>query len=109
MFQQLFISKRVANDPAVELNPTSSWEINVLASQQLADKAIRNGGTHHILQAQEIVYGIKNEDKVTEDLTLVPISIYNKTKMVAERVLSYSNLARIHCIRPATVCGLSQE
>ena len=98
----------VANDPAVELNPTSSWEINVLASQQLADKAIRNGVEHIIFASSGSVYGIKNEDKVTEDLTLVPISTYNKTKMVAERVfMSYSNLARIHCIRPATVCGLS--
>ncbi len=98
----------VANDPAVELNPTLSWEINVLASQQLADKAIRNGVKHIIFASSGSVYGIKDEDKVTEELTLVPISTYNKTKMVAERVfMSYSDEARIHCIRPATVCGLS--
>ena len=30
----------IANDPAVELNPTLSWEVNVLAGQQLADQAI---------------------------------------------------------------------
>ena len=29
----------VANDPAVDLNPTMSWEINVLAGQQLIEKA----------------------------------------------------------------------
>ena len=39
---------------------------------------------------------------------MVPISVYNKTKMVAERVLlSYSSDFNIHCIRPATVCGWS--
>ena len=27
----------IANDPGVELNPTLSWEVNVLATQQLAD------------------------------------------------------------------------
>ena len=54
------------------------------------------------------VYGIKSEDRVTEDLSLVPISTYNKTKMVAERVfMSYSDKLKVHCIRPATVCGLS--
>ena len=54
------------------------------------------------------VYGVKEEPNVTEDLTLVPISVYNKTKMVAERVfLSYADKMHIHCIRPATVCGLS--
>ena len=31
----------IANDPAVELNPTLSWEVNVLAGQQLIDKAQR--------------------------------------------------------------------
>ena len=31
------------------------------------------------------VYGIKEEEKVTEELDLVPISTYNKTKMIAER------------------------
>ena len=45
---------------------------------------------------------------MTEDLPLVPISAYNKTKMVAERVcMSYSGDMQIHNIRPATVCGVS--
>jgi len=98
----------VANDPAVEINPTMSWEINVLASQQLIDKAARENVKHFIFASSGSVYGIKSEERVTEDLTLVPISTYNKTKMVAERVLmSYSEKLQVHCIRPATVCGLS--
>jgi len=45
---------------------------------------------------------------VTEDLALVPISDYNKTKMISERVvLSYSDRITVQCIRPATICGLS--
>ena len=32
----------IANDPAVELNPTLSWEVNVLAGQQLIERAQRN-------------------------------------------------------------------
>jgi nucleoside-diphosphate-sugar epimerase len=98
----------IANDPAVELNPTLSWEVNVLAAQQLADKAIRNGVKHFIYASSGSVYGIKDEPQVTEELTLVPISVYNKTKMVAERVLlSYKDKMQVHCIRPATVCGMS--
>ena len=98
----------IANDPAVDLNPTLSWEVNVLASQQLAEKCVRNGVKQLIYASSGSVYGIKSEDKVTEDLSLVPISAYNKTKMVAERVfLSYKDKMQIHCIRPATVCGLS--
>jgi nucleoside-diphosphate-sugar epimerase len=98
----------IANDPAVELNPTLSWEVNVLAGQQLADRAVRAGVKQLLFASSGSVYGVKDEPNVTEDLTLVPISVYNKTKMVAERVfLSYADRMQVHCIRPATVCGLS--
>jgi len=98
----------IANDPGVELNPTLSWEVNVLATQQLADRAVRVGVQHFIYASSGSVYGIKEEPNVTEDLELVPISAYNKTKMVAERVLlSYLDKMRVHCVRPATVCGVS--
>lgn len=98
----------IANDPGVELNQTLSWEVNVLASQQLAEKAITDGVKQIIYASSGSVYGIKDEKDVKEDLPLVPISAYNKTKMVSERVLySYKDFIKVHCIRPATVCGYS--
>ena len=98
----------IANDPAVELDPTLSWEVNVLATQMLAEKAIKFGVKQFIYASSGSVYGVKDELDVTEDLDLVPISVYNKTKMVAERVLlSYKDRITVHCIRPATVCGFS--
>ena len=91
----------IANDPAVELNPVLSWEVNVLAGQQLIDKASRVGGKQFIFASSGSVYGVKDELAVTEDLELVPISVYNKTKMVAERIfLSYSDQMQIHRRRP---------
>jgi nucleoside-diphosphate-sugar epimerase len=98
----------IANDPGVELNPTLSWEVNVLASQQLADRAVRAGVSHFIFASSGSVYGVKDEPNVTEELELVPISAYNKTKMVAERILlSYKDELKVHCVRPGTVCGVS--
>ena len=98
----------VANDPAVDLNPTMSWEINVLAGHQLIEKAKISKVKQFIFASSGSVYGIKEEEKVTEDLSLVPISTYNKTKMIAERVFcSYEEYMKVHSIRPATVCGLS--
>ena len=98
----------IANDPAVELNPELSWEVNVLAGQQLADLAVRAGVRQFIYASSGSVYGVKQEDEGTEDLALEPISVYNKTKMAAERVLlSYRDEMTVHCVRPATVCGLS--
>lgn len=98
----------IANDPSVDLDQTLSWEVNALAAQQIADKAVRDGVNQIIYASSGSVYGVKDEEQVTEELSLVPISTYNKTKMVAERVfLSYQNKIKIHCIRPATVCGYS--
>ena len=98
----------IANDPSVELNSKLSWEVNVLATQKLIDNSIKNKVKHFIFASSGSVYGIKEEKEVTEDLPLVPISTYNKTKMIAERVLqSYENDIKFHCIRPATVCGFS--
>ena len=98
----------IANDPGVELNPSLSWEVNVLATQQIATMAVKAGVRQLIYASSGSVYGVKEEEQVTEDLDLVPISTYNKTKMIAERVLmSYASEIQIHNIRPATVCGLS--
>jgi len=98
----------VANDPCGDLDPKLTWEISALATMQLADKAVRQGVKQFIYASSGSVYGIKDEDQVTEDLELKPISEYNKTKMVSERVLlSYQNKMTVQIIRPATVCGIS--
>ena len=98
----------IANDPTGDLNPKLTWEVNVLASMLLIEKAIKNGVKQFIYASSGSVYGIKDEPEVTEDLSLLPISDYNKTKMISERVLlSYHDKINLHIIRPATVCGYS--
>ena len=60
--------------------------------------------------AQVVFTEFQKKKKVTESTPLKPISVYNKTKMIAERViLSYKNKMQIHCIRPATVSGYSDK
>jgi nucleoside-diphosphate-sugar epimerase len=98
----------VANDPCGDLDPKLTWEISCLATMQLADKAVRQGIRRFVYASSGSVYGVKDEPQVTEDLELKPISEYNKTKMVAERVLlSYANDMTVQIVRPATVCGYS--
>jgi nucleoside-diphosphate-sugar epimerase len=98
----------IANDPCGELNSKLSWEVNVLATMGLVEKAIAFGVKQFIYASSGSVYGVKEEPQVTEELSLVPISDYNKTKMVSERVLlSYRDAIAIQCIRPATICGYS--
>jgi len=98
----------IANDPCSDLDPKLTWEISALATMQLADKARREGIKRFIYASSGSVYGVKEELQVTEDLELEPISEYNKTKMVGERVLlSYENDMVVQIVRPATVCGYS--
>lgn len=98
----------IANDPCGDLDPKLTWEVSCLATMQLADKAKRKGIKRFIYASSGSVYGVKEEAQVTEELELKPISEYNKTKMVGERVmLSYSDDMVVQIVRPATVCGYS--
>jgi nucleoside-diphosphate-sugar epimerase len=107
-FDTIFHLANIANDPAVELNPYASWDVNVLATMRLADRAARQGVKQIVFASSGSVYGVTPEPRVTEEMDLNPISEYNKTKMVAERViLSYGMSLVATIIRPATVCGPS--
>ena len=100
----------IANDPSSEINPELSWNINTLGTMQIIELCKKNKVKQFLYGSSGSVYGIKAEKNVTEDLSLPPISLYNKTKMIAERILlSYSNDIKIHIIRPATVCGYSDR
>ncbi|MBI3129751.1 MAG: SDR family oxidoreductase [Acidobacteria bacterium] len=98
----------VANDPCSDLNPKLSWEVNALATMGLVEAAIAARVPQFIYASSGSVYGVSEEPQVTEELPLLPISDYNKTKMVSERILlSYRDRITLQCIRPATVCGVS--
>ena len=77
---------------------------------RLVDRAARQGVRQFVFASSGSVYGVRTEPRVTEDIDLVPISEYNKTKMVAERViLSYSDALVTTIFRPATICGYSSR
>ena len=104
----IFHLANIANDPCSDLDPKLSWEVNVLATMQLVERAIAHGVRQFTFASSGSVYGVQDDPDVTEDLPLVPISDYNKTKMISERVLlSYADRILVQCIRPATVCGYS--
>ena len=98
----------IANDPTGDLDAKLVWEVNALATMGLVEKSISTKVTQFIYASSGSVYGVKDELEVTEDLSLVPISDYNKTKMISERtLLSYAEKLCIQIVRPATVCGHS--
>jgi len=98
----------IANDPCGELDARLTWEVNVLATMNLARLASEAGVKQFIFASSASVYGIQDNRPVTEESPLQPVSDYNRTKMCAERVLlSYAGKMDIKIVRPATVCGYS--
>ena len=100
----------ISNDPMAEIDKNLSWETSALGTMQLMNFALKKKIKRIIYASSGSVYGIKKEKEVTENLSLRPISLYNKVKMVTERViLSYQKNFDIFIVRPATVCGFSSR
>ena len=98
----------IANDPMADLDKNLSWETSALGTLKLINSALKYKVKKIIYASSGSVYGIKKEKKVHEDLKLKPLSLYNKVKMVTERVLlSYNDKIDINIVRPGTVCGYS--
>lgn len=99
----------VSNDPSFELDPSLGRSINYDAFLPLVQLAKRRGVRRFIYASSSSVYGIKEEDNVTEDLPLKPLTDYSKYKalcedvLLAEREPGFATLI----LRPATVCGYS--
>jgi nucleoside-diphosphate-sugar epimerase len=99
----------VSNDPSFELDPSLGRSINYDAFLPLVQLSKKNGVERFIYASSSSVYGIKEEDNVTEDLPLKPLTDYSKYKAMCEEVLEaqrepgFTTLT----IRPATVCGYS--
>ena len=107
-FEAVIHLANIANDPCGELDSKLTWEVNALATVLIAEKCVKAGVRQFIFGSSASIYGIQDNKPVTEETPLFPVSDYNKTKMVAERILlSYADKMGIQIVRPATVCGYS--
>ncbi|MEM7348016.1 MAG: SDR family oxidoreductase [Chloroflexota bacterium] len=99
----------ISNDPSFELNPDLGKSINYDAFLDLVEVS-KNSGVHRFIYASSSsVYGIKEEENVTEELALEPLTDYSKFKAMCEDVLTEAITPEFTgvIIRPATVCGYS--
>lgn len=97
----------ISNDPSFELNPTLSKSINYDAFLRVVEAAKACEIKRFIFASTSSVYGIKQEENVTEDLALEPLTDYSKYKAFCEmelRMIPADKLPWV-IIRPATVCG----
>jgi len=97
----------ISNDPSYDLNPELARSINFDAFQPLVKCSKDAGVNRFVYASSSSVYGIKNEEEVTENLPLEPLTDYSRYKALCEDVLQAereSGFAAV-TIRPSTVCG----
>jgi nucleoside-diphosphate-sugar epimerase len=99
----------ISNDPSFELDPDLGRSINYDAFLTLVSVAKDCGVRRFIYASSSSVYGVKEEDNVTEDLALQPLTDYSKYKALCEDVLLKAREPGFVALvlRPATVCGYS--
>jgi nucleoside-diphosphate-sugar epimerase len=99
----------ISNDPSFELNPQLGKSINYDAFLPLVRIAKKNKVKRFIYASSSSVYGIKEEENVTEDLSLEPLTDYSKYKMLCEEILAQEKVPGFTTLtlRPSTVCGYS--
>jgi nucleoside-diphosphate-sugar epimerase len=101
----------ISNDPSFDLDPDLGKSINFDCFQPMVRAAKEMGVERFIYASSSSVYGIKEEDNVTEDLSLQPLTDYSKFKAMCEEVLDAEATPdfTVLTIRPATVCGYGRR
>jgi nucleoside-diphosphate-sugar epimerase len=98
----------IVGDPACEVDPQTSLEINYLATRMLIEVAKGSGIRHFVFASSCSVYGA-TDFLVDEFSNAAPISLYGQTKADSEKALleAQSNTFHPVILRLATVFGLS--
>ena len=99
----------ISNDPSFDLNPELGKSINLDCFMPLVVECKKAGVQRFIYASSSSVYGVKEEERVTEELILEPLTDYSKFKAACEFTLLELASPDFVCtvLRPATVCGVS--
>jgi nucleoside-diphosphate-sugar epimerase len=99
----------LSNDPAGEIDPQLTYDINRDGRVHVARMAKKAGVKKYIISSTCSVYGTGNEPNLNEKSSTNPISVYAKSTLEAEQInLSISdNNFSVTALRNATVFGLS--
>jgi nucleoside-diphosphate-sugar epimerase len=99
----------LSNDPAGEIDPQLTFDINRDGRVHVARMAKKAGVKKYIISSTCSVYGTGNEPNLNEKSATNPISVYAKSTLEAEQQnLSIAdNNFSVTALRNATVFGLS--
>jgi nucleoside-diphosphate-sugar epimerase len=101
----------ISNDPSYELNPDLAKSINFDSFVMFVSEINNSSVKQFIYASSSSVYGVKEEENVTEDLICEPLTDYSKYKVMCEEI-ALNKVSSDICLtiaRPSTVCGYSRR
>ena len=110
-FDAVFDLACLSNDPAGEIDPNLTYQINRDGRIHVAKTAKSSGVSRYVLSSSCSVYGSSENGDLTEESATNPISVYAKSTLQAEQEnLSIAdNNFSVSALRNATVFGLSRR
>ena len=101
----------ISNDPACDLDPKVTEEVNLGGPRRVAQLAKEAGVPRYVYSSSCSIYGHGQSDRLDEGSQKAPVSLYAKTKIEAEQHLN--GLADdnfcVTILRNATAYGLSHR
>ncbi|HZB40918.1 MAG TPA: SDR family oxidoreductase [Ilumatobacter sp.] len=77
----------MSNDPAGDLNPSATFEINHKASSRMAEIAKAAGVNRFLFSSSCSIYGAHGDDFLDESAEFLPVTPYGQSKVLVERDL----------------------
>lgn len=101
----------MSNDPAGDLNPEVTYEVNHRASVRLAELAKEAGVSRFLFSSSCSIYGAQGNDVLDESAEFLPVTPYGESKLFVERDLEKmadDNFSPTY-LRNATAYGVSER
>jgi nucleoside-diphosphate-sugar epimerase len=77
----------LSNDPAGDLNPEATYEINHLGTTRVAEAAKAAGVSRFLFSSSCSIYGAHGDEFLDESAEFLPVTPYGESKVLAERDL----------------------
>ncbi len=101
----------MSNDPAGDLNPDITYEVNHRASVRLAELAKEAGVSRFLFSSSCSIYGAQGNEALDESAEFLPVTPYGESKLFVERdleSLADANFSPTY-LRNATAYGVSER
>ena len=101
----------MSNDPAGDLNPEITYEVNHHASVRLAELAKEAGVGRFLFSSSCSIYGAQDDTPLDESAEFLPVTPYGESKLFVERdleALADDNFSPTY-LRNATAYGVSER